>query len=402
MKTKNYLMMAALAAVMSMTCVAFTSCSTNDNPVPSDVLDGDGGTIPGEFIVTKGMLVINNGSSSMGIDGSLTFVDLSLDQFVERQNVYKNANGESLGGSPNDVLVYGNKIYIAGSDGNTVFVLDVRTFKEIKKISVDDEGCINPRHLIAYGKKVYVSTYDGYVCALDTFSLEIDNKYKVGSCPEGMTISETTATDVSLYVANSDNGNGDGSISKINLTTGSVTEIKIDKIRYPQQLAVVEDDIYVLDGGYFDENYLQKDAGVYKIHGNDASMVVPDATGMVVAGGTIITYNYPYGCDKPTYSVYYMYSDSLGTFLPTGDNGNPIQSPCAIGFDHNMGYVYIASRMMDSDTGYPSYSYPGYVNAYNFDGQFVGSVPVGVEPCAFAFIYGTSKYVSRADRSAVR
>ena len=393
MKTKNYLMMASLAVVMSMTCVAFTSCSTNDNPVPSDVLDGDGGTIPGEFLVTEGMLVINNGSSYMSIDGSLTFVDLRLDQFVARQNVYQNANGESLGGTPNDVLVYGKKIYIAGSDDNTVFVLDIKNFKEIKRIDVGDEGCINPRHLIAYGKKVYVSTYDGYVCALDTFSLEIDNKYKVGSYPEGMAISETTATDVSLYVANSDYGNGDGSISKINLTTGSVTEIKIDKIRYPQQLAVVEDDIYVLDWGYFDENYLQKDAGVYKIHGNDANMVVPDATGMVVAGGTIITYNYPYGCDKPTYSVYYMYSDSLGTFLPTGDKDNPIQSPCAIGFDNNMGYVYIASRVMNSDTGYPSYSHPGYVNAYNFDGQFVGSTPAGVEPCAFAFIYGKSKYV---------
>ena len=120
---------------------------------------------PIEITVTKGLVVVNNGSAYNGIDGSLSFVDLEKE--VAQQNVYKTANGASLGGTPNDAIVYGQKLYVVGSDENTVFVLNPKTFKEITKISTtallgEAEG-VNPRHMTAYGSKVYVSTYGGYV-----------------------------------------------------------------------------------------------------------------------------------------------------------------------------------------------------------------------------------------------
>lgn len=373
-------------AVMLMGSTLLTGCleSDNDNNTPT------------EYVVTKGVLVINNGSYYNGIDGSLTFLEFGTNSITAQQNVYKNANGESLGGTPNDVLAYGDKIYIAGSDENTVFVLNAKSFRVIEKINTiqemgESEG-VNPRALEAYGSNVFVSTYGGYVAVIDTLSLKIRDMYKVGSAPEGMAIGGTSDTDVSLYVANSDYGNGNGSISKINLVNGSISEIKNDKIHNPQQLAVAGDIIYVLDWGYYDaDDGKQKDAAVYMINGSIISKVVPDATGMAASGQSIVTYNYPYGSSKPTYSIYNILYGSLSNFTLSG--GNPIESPCAINIDPNTGFIYLASRVIDPDTGYPSYTMPGFINIYNGNGQFVAetSYATGVEPHAIAFTYGVAK-----------
>jgi hypothetical protein len=256
----------------------------------------------------------------------------------------------------------------------------------------ESEG-VNPRALEAYGSNVFVSTYGGYVAVIDTLSLKIRDMYKVGSAPEGMAIGGTSDTDVSLYVANSDYGNGNGSISKINLVNGSISEIKNDKIHNPQQLAVAGDIIYVLDWGYYDadDGYKQKDAAVYMINGSIISKVVPDATGMAASGQSIVTYNYPYGSSKPTYSIYNIVNGSLSNLTLSG--GNPIESPCAISIDPNTGFIYLATRVIDPDTGYPSYTLPGYLNIYNGNGQFVAesSYATGVEPHVIAFTYGTKK-----------
>lgn len=372
-------------AVMLMGSTLLTGCleSDNDNNTPT------------EYVVTKGVLVINNGNYYNGIDGSLTFLEFGTNSITAQQNVYKNANGESLGGTPNDVMAYGDKIYIAGSDENTVFVLNAKSFRVIEKINTiqemgESEG-VNPRALEAYGSNVFVSTYGGYVAVIDTLSLKIRDMYKVGSAPEGMAIGGTSDTDVSLYVANSDYGYGNGSISKINLANGSITTIKNEKIHNPQQLAVAGDVVYVLDWGYYDENWMQKDAGVYMINGSIVSKVVPDATGMAASGQSIVTYNYPYGSSKPTYSIYNIVYGSLSNFTLSG--GNPIESPCAINIDPNTGFIYLASRVIDPDTGYPSYTMPGFINIYNGNGQFVAetSYATGVEPHAIAFTYGVAK-----------
>ena len=271
-------------------------------------------------------------------------------------------------------------------------------FRQITTISTTEEmgeaEGHTPRRLAAYGNKVYVSTYGGYVGVIDTLSLSIRDKYKVGSAPEGMAFGGTSDADVSLYVANSDYGYGDGSISKINLANGSVTEIKNASIRYPQEIVVWEDVLYVLDWGYYDmyERWKLKEAGVYMIHDNIVSKIIPDATGMAASGNCIVTYNYPYESSKVTYYIYNVVYGTLNTFNLSG--GKPIESPCAINIDPNTGYVYIASRSMDPETGYPSYTTDGFVNIYNGKGEFIGesSYATGVEPHAIAFCYGTAKF----------
>ena len=52
-------------AVMAMGATLLTGCLGDDS---------NGGDTPTEIVVTKGALVVNNGSSYQSIDGSLTFL----------------------------------------------------------------------------------------------------------------------------------------------------------------------------------------------------------------------------------------------------------------------------------------------------------------------------------------
>ena len=110
-------------AVMVMGTTLLTGCLGDDS----------NNNTPAEITVTKGVFVINNGNVGKAIDGSLSYIDYRTGKATA--NIYKEVNGKSLGGTPNDVVVYGQKVYIAGSDENTIFVLDARNCKELKQVS---------------------------------------------------------------------------------------------------------------------------------------------------------------------------------------------------------------------------------------------------------------------------
>ena len=383
-------------AVMAMGSTLLTGCLGDDS----------NNNTPAEVPVTKGVFIINNGSASNSIDGSLTYINYATMTPSAQQNVYQMVNGESLGGTPNDVLVYGQKVYIAGSDENTIFVLDARNSKELKKVSTtvllgEAEGK-TPRRLAAFDGKVYFTTYGdgdkGSVAAIDTTSFALQKQYQVGSHPEGLAFGIDGTNTVTLYVANSDWSMGNGSISKIDLTSGSITTSEYEKVKNPQEIAVAGTNLYVLDYGHYDDAYNQEDAGVYKISGGTVSLVVPNATGMAAAGYLIYTFNDPFGSAAgPSYSVYDIRSNSPAKLNLTGDSSHPIVSPAAIAVDPNTGNILIASRQKDPDTGYPSYAMPGFVNVYQGyglntnPGQFVESFATGVEPHKIEFVHGTAK-----------
>ena len=387
-------------AVMAMGATLLTGCLGDDSK---------GSDTPAEIPVTKGVFIINNGSSYQSIDGSLTYINYATMTPSAQQNVYQKVNKRSLGGTPNDVLVYGQKVYIVGFDENIIFVLDARNSKELKKVSTidllgeaDGKG---PRRLAAFDGKVYFTTYGngdkGSVAAIDTTSFALQKQYQVGSYPEGLAFGIDDANIVTLYVANSDWSMGNGSISKIDITSGNVTNTEFEKVKNPQEIAVeTTGNLYVLDyGHYVEASKTQLDAGVYKISGNSVSLVVPNATGMAVYGPFIYTFNDPYGSTTgPSYSVYDISSNSAAKLNLSGDSDHPIVSPAAIAVDPITGNIFIASRQKDPDTGYPAYL-PGFVNVYQgygpnaTPGQFVESFQTGVEPHKIEFSHGTAKIV---------
>ena len=247
-------------AVMAMGTTLLTGCLGSDS----------NNNTPAEITVTKGVFVVNNGSSYQAIDGSLTYIDYTTGKVTA--DIYKEANGKSLGGTPNDVIVYGQKVYVVGSDENTIFILDARNCKELKQVSttdlLGDADGHTPRRIIAYEDKVYFTTYGGYVAAIDTISFSLKEKFQVGSYPEGLAVGGNTTA--MLYVANSDWGMGNGDISVIDLASKSVSTIKPDKVKNPQEILAAGTTLYVLDYGHYNDDYSQQlDAGVYRVDGSN-------------------------------------------------------------------------------------------------------------------------------------
>ena len=245
-----------------------------------------------------------------------------------------------------------------------------------------EEAGFEPRYAIAYGSNAYVSTHGGYVAVIDTASLTITNKYKVGSYPEGLGLgiveSNNSVKEISLYVANSDNGNGNGSISKINLSSGSVSEIKNEKIKNPRNVIVGGTTAFVLDAGTIDDEGIQKNAGVYMVEDNDVSMLIENATGMSASGSAIVTYNFPKGSSSVSYRVCNLYYGNLSVFTLSGDSSKPISNPTSICVDPNTGYLIIGN--------------PGYINIYDGNGNFADSFDIGENPVGICYSYGTAIY----------
>ena len=192
---------------------------------------------------------------SSQISGSITSIDYSTQ--TAAQKVFQAANGRNLGTTPNDALIYGDKMYIVVTGENTVEVVNKNTMVSVGTIKTTevmgaDKG-ETPRRLAAGNGKIYVSTFKGYVAAIDTASLNLDKIYQAGSYPEGIAIDGNM-----LYVANSSYGNGQNpSISYINLTDGSVTNLTDPLITNPVGISVIDGTLYVMDSGLYDSNYNQ-------------------------------------------------------------------------------------------------------------------------------------------------
>lgn len=220
-------------AVLLMGTAVMTSCS-DDNDGPETYLQ----------VYSTGAYVVNSGNMYSKIESSLTAIDYASS--TATQNVFKAANGRSLGNTANDGIVYGNKIYLAVDQSNTIEVIDKKTKQSIKQIKTTEllgnaEGA-HPRHIIADGGKVYFTTYGGYVAAVDTTSFALQKKWPVGSYPEGLVIGNGN-----LYVANSNYGAGGGNISCINLSNDNVETKNIEGVNNPTSIYYASNVLYVLD-----------------------------------------------------------------------------------------------------------------------------------------------------------
>lgn len=171
---------------------AIASFGVEDKGKPVDPTDPDepekaAVALPGAYVLSSG----KNGSNN----SSLTYYDFATKQVVP--DLFMDANNRGLGDTANDMLIYGSKIYIAVYGSNVITVTDLQG-KALKQITSDNSDPLLPRFFTYNKGKVYVSLYDGYVARLDTASLAIEAKVKVGRNPEQMAVAHNN-----LYVANS-------------------------------------------------------------------------------------------------------------------------------------------------------------------------------------------------------
>ena len=367
-------------AVLLMGTAVMTSCS-DDNDGPETYLQ--------EY--STGAYVVNSGNMGTKIESSLTAIDYASS--TATQNVFKAANGRSLGDTANDGIVYGNKIYLAVDQSNTIEVIDKKTKRSIKQIKTTDllgnaEG-VEPRHIIADGGKVYFTTYGGYVAAVDTTSFALQKKWKVGSYPEGLVIAHGN-----IYVANSNYAAGGGNISCINLSNDNVETKNIEGVNNPTSIYYASNVLYVLDNPVYGpapdyattgENALRAvsfaEGKSQKVaDGNYAVCVTPGATTrMDVVRPYFFVLNAPFG-GTPSVSVLAAGSMQAQTMTLSE---MPV-SPCGIFVDPLNGHIFVLSYKM-GDNGYADYNGNGYVVEYDRAGQKQHEYETGVGSCAMFF-----------------
>ena len=360
-KMKKYFPLLAVAATAAL---GLTSC--NDD-TPSWVLP---------VVSSDGVFVVNSGSQSGALDGTLTYYDYETGEATT--GVYQAANdGASLGMTANHAVVYGSKVYVVGSGEQTVFVADRKTLKKVANVKVEVGGvAAQPRQAVAGYGYVFVSTYSNAVVAIDTASYSIVKTYKSGDYSEGLALDNYTPT---LYVANSNYGRGVQeknfpSISAININTGDTIMFTDSKLQNPVDIKIVNNRLFVLDSGSYDENWNQIGAGVYDITDTQVKFCA-DATEMGVGGTKLFLVNAPYRQTpvEPTYTVFDTKTNMTSTFC----DGEDIQYPGKISTDPVKGYVYITSYTVGS-SGYANYKEPGYCVIYNGNGVKQGQFNCGV------------------------
>ena len=359
-----------------------TSCS-DDNDGPETYLQ--------EY--STGAYVVNSGNMRNKIESSLTAIDYASS--TATQNVFKAANGRTLGNIANDGIVYGNKIYLAVDKENTIEVIDKTTKKSIKQINTTEllgkaEGA-DPRHIIADGGKVYFTTYGGYVAAVDTTDFALQKKWQVGSYPEGLVIGKGN-----LYVANSNYGAGGGNISCINLANDNVETKNIEGVNNPTSIYYAAGLLYVLDNQYYDASYNAYGENTLRTvefaqgtsqkvaDGNYAACVTTGAattarTSVEEVRPHFFVLNAPYG-GTPSVSVFVA---GITQPQPMTLSEMPV-SPCGIFADPLNGHIFVLSYRL-GDSGYADYNGNGYVVEYDSAGQKLHEYETGVGSCAMFF-----------------
>ena len=329
-----------------------------------------------DVTVADGLFVLNEGSFYSQISGSLDYIDFSTNSITT--NAFQAANGRALGGTPNNALLCGSKLYIATQEENRVEVVDAKTLKALSPVSITA-----PRELCTDGEAVYVSSYTGEVSRIDTLSLRVTAKSPV----VGINLEGIACRQGYVYVCNAWNSDYTYNTNLVKLSAKTLQKQKdITVVANPNQLIASGDDLYLASWG----NYADVPATIQHISLSDQVTTLAHATHMALGNGKLYLVGSSYDDqwrEVNTYTVYDLASATETTFT----RGLDIVSPVTIGVDPVSGDVFISSRSMDANTGAASYTANGYVLRYRPDGTLVTRYDCGVSPATLVFVSHTER-----------
>ena len=354
---KKYLL--SIAVLMAAT-ISFTSCDDDDD-CPT--------CTPPVSIVQNGVYVINEGSYSYQINGTLNFLgyDVAKGTYSMTDSIFEKVNGRSLGGTPNDAIIFSDSLLcIAVTDENRIEFVNTTTKKAYAAVTISQ-----PREL-AYERGsnyIYVSSYTGKVYKIDMTTRTIAGESeKVGANLEGIAVVGNK-----LYVCNS--CNPDWTYNK------NVVELNANSLAKNQDIEVVDNPVDVINAGnaifiLSMGNYADKPATVQMLKDGQIS-TIGNATMMAYDSynNQLYMINAPYGGDKE-YKVYDLNNGQTTTFLTNPD----IFSPYSIAVNPVNGDVFITSLTKNPDTGFADYTAKGKLYRYTSAGILLGTYDCGVNP----------------------
>jgi YVTN family beta-propeller protein len=327
-------------------------------------------TVVNTSSLSNGMIVLCQGLFQQN-NSTISWVDFNAgssdDQFFTAKT------GRLLGDTGNDMKIYGGKIYVVVNVSSTIEVLDKSTGNSIKQISMMN-GLIakQPRSIVFHGSNAFVTCFDGYVDVLDTSSLTITQRIKVGSNPEGLSVSNNK-----LYVANSgglSSPNVDSTVSVINLATLQ----EIQKITVGKNPGTVktdsQGDVYVIARG----NYSTVPSRMVRI--NSQTDLVEntfsfDASGIEIMGDDFLINFYNYSTSTNTVSVFNTLTETI-TNSSLIDNSN-FTTFYGLQYRPSTNEIYCFDAM--------GYSNTGYVRVFSASGVYETSYHVGLNPNKIIF-----------------
>jgi hypothetical protein len=333
------------------------SCSHDDGPEEEPY-------IPSEYYY-----VLNSGNDGSN-NASLTLYDVKEGTAV--QEFFYAQNNRKLGDTGQDIIAYGNKIYIAVYGESTIEVTDPEA-KSIKQIKTEGQ----PRHFTTHGGKVYVTYYNGYVAKIDTTSLTVEAKTQVGRNPD-----ELVVANGKLYVANSGGldfateTGYDKTVSVIDLATFTETK-KIEVIINPEKMETDHNGgVYVISNGNYNmgtppiPNTLQR----IDTH-TDEVTVIDQATMMTLSNGILYYIYSPWGASEINYYTYHTATQSRQSDHFIGQT--TIASPFQINYDDTCEQLFITTS---------DYTNDGDVYVFDQANNFKTKFEAGLNPMKVIYV----------------
>jgi len=336
---------------MAIALLFFTSCKKEENK-PSVAEN-----------YTNGILVLNEGLFQHN-NSSLSWLDLSTNEVTT--DLFLSINNRPIGDTGNDMLLYGSKLYIAVTGSSTIEVLDRNSLKSIKQIPFNyNNQSQEPRKLVVHNGKVFVSSFDGYVTAIDTSSLQITKRIKVGRNPEGMCISNN-----SLYVANSgglDFGNSDTTVFEIDLSSLNIIDTFVVGDNPGDMIADDYNNVYLVKRG----NNGSNPSELVRINTTNKSVVnlgIPVTT-IAKRGGLLYLSHFNYNTNSSTVSIFDCSSQTL--INPNFISNQDLTTLYGV-------IPYKSDQLICIDA--MSFTNSGYLRFFNSSGQLTNSFNVGLNP----------------------
>ena len=318
----------------------------------------------------NGMMVLCEGLFQQN-NAAISWVDFSTSE--SDNQFFTTRTGRLLGDTGNDMQSYGGKIYIVVNVSSTIEVLNKSNGSSIKQLSMMSNGVSKqPRSIAFYGSNAFVSCFDGYVDVIDTASLEIIKRIKVGLNPEGLTISNSK-----LYVANSGGLNSpkmDSTVSVINLMNLSEYK-KIVVGKNPGSILTdSEGDVYVIARG----NYSTIASKMVKINTlNDEVLAIfsEDISGIEKMGSNLLVTYKSNGNTVRKVGVFDVVNQVIS--VPELINGSNFTTLYGLQYRSSNQKIYCFDAM--------NYTNTGYVKVFSKEGILENSYHVGLNPSKIIF-----------------
>lgn len=198
----------------------------------------------------NGILVLNEGLFQHN-NSTLSWINSSNNEV--KNNVFLDQNDRPLGDTGNDMVIYGNKVYIAITGSSTIEVLDKNSLESLKQIPFNYDGkSQEPRQIASHKNNIYVTSFDGYVSKIDTTALKVTQRIKAGRNPEGICVQNDA-----IYVANSgglDFENPDTTVFKIDVSSFAVVDTFVVGKNPGDMIADDFNNVYVVKRGDYSGN----------------------------------------------------------------------------------------------------------------------------------------------------